>query len=149
MSEYTTIPRHEQLTPSSSQEPLVFDNAPQQAPEFSPEISYSTEDANAVIAEAEAIVRDAYEQNHEKYVFPDDKRGHFEIASHEQRAATQAERSMVDDAWREQIEERRRAAAQEAEARAEERELTASVSADAQAMAATRDYVTQYGMNAE
>jgi hypothetical protein len=145
MSEYRTMSRPEQFTPSSSQEPLVFDTIGQQAPEFS---SGAIKGADTLdIAEAQAAVQDALEQT-DRFVFPDEKRGHFEISSPDQQGV-KVEPSMLDDAWREQVEARRRAAAEEAEAHAEERELTASVSADAQAMAATRDYVTRYGINAE
>lgn len=145
MSESITMPR-EQFR--SSQEPLTFDATGEQAADF---LHPNPEDADAAVAEAEAFVRDTYEQmSGDRLVFPDKKRGHFEIASPEQRNNNvRVEPSMLDDAWREQVESRRLAAAQEAEAQAAERELVSAVSADTRAMTTTRDHVTQYGMNAE
>jgi hypothetical protein len=149
--ESTTMPRYDQYRAADSREPFAFDSVDSQPEEFlahTTEVTFSEANAQAAVAEAEAVVREAFDAQstiQEKLVFPDE-RGHFEIKPPTQRV--EAAPSMLDDAWREQVQTRREAAAREAEARAEEIELTQSVGANATAIEATRDYVTKYGMNA-
>jgi len=149
MSETTTFSRHDQFRAPTSREPFAFDETSgEQPPELSIDAAQNASPDNAAVAEAEQIVRSAYDNiSKEKLIFPDDKRGHFEV---DRSASTVAktETSMLDDAWREQVEARRAAASREAEARAEELELASSIAANTQAIAATRDYVLQYGANA-
>jgi hypothetical protein len=146
----TTLSRPDQFRASKSGEPFTFDSVeqPEDFLDDTKGIDFTDEHARAAVADAETIVRDAYEQaSKEKLVFPDEKRGHFEVDRSE-RQDVKTNPSMLDDAWREQVEARRAAVSLEAEARAEELEQASAIGANVQAITATRDYVLQYGKDA-